>query len=152
MARTRKYYLKNNHFTLRSKSHEGHYCMRHTALWSCTHIPYIIDLSRKTKKLWSGQASLRSRSGRGRENQITGETKLNILLNSVGLYFYNMDVDRATNTVRPRVIDNKSMNYSTYISTERQYFCSNSNFSLKSRGYLMASLLSVIKCQCANKR
>jgi len=28
-------------------------------LWSCTHIPNIIDLSRKTKKLWSGQASLR---------------------------------------------------------------------------------------------
>jgi hypothetical protein len=37
--------------------------MRHTALWSCTHIPNIIDLSGKTKKLWSGQASLR-RSGR----------------------------------------------------------------------------------------
>jgi hypothetical protein len=39
MARTRKYYLKNNYLTLRSKSHEGHYGMRHTALWSCTHIP-----------------------------------------------------------------------------------------------------------------
>jgi hypothetical protein len=37
--------------------------MRHIALWSCTHIPNIIDLSGKTKKLWSGQASLR-RSGR----------------------------------------------------------------------------------------
>jgi hypothetical protein len=24
--------------------------MRHTALWSCTHIPNIIDLSGKTKK------------------------------------------------------------------------------------------------------
>ena len=45
MARTRKYYLKNNYLTLRSKSHEGHYGMRHTALWSCTHIPNIIDLS-----------------------------------------------------------------------------------------------------------
>ena len=33
--------------------------MRHTALWSCTLIPNIIDLSGKTKKLWSGQASLR---------------------------------------------------------------------------------------------
>jgi hypothetical protein len=33
------------------------------ALWSCTYIPNIIDLSGKTKKLWSGQASLR-RSGR----------------------------------------------------------------------------------------
>jgi hypothetical protein len=32
----------------RSRSHEGHYGMRHTALWSCTHIPNIIDLSRKT--------------------------------------------------------------------------------------------------------
>jgi uncharacterized cupin superfamily protein len=39
MAQTRKYYLKNNNMTLRSKSHEGHYGMRHTALWSCTHIP-----------------------------------------------------------------------------------------------------------------
>jgi hypothetical protein len=26
---------------------KGHYGMRHTALWSCTHIPNIIDLSRK---------------------------------------------------------------------------------------------------------
>ena len=31
----------------RSRSHEGHYGTRHTALWSCTHIPNIIDLSRK---------------------------------------------------------------------------------------------------------
>ena len=74
MARTRKYYLKNNYLTLRSKSHEGHYGMQHTTLWSCTHIPNIIDLSRKTKTLWSGQASLRrsrrSGSGRsGRKNQ-----------------------------------------------------------------------------------
>ena len=67
MARTRKYYLKNNYLTLRSKYHEGHYGMRHTALWSCTHIPNIIDLSGKTKKLWSGQALLRRsrRSGSG---------------------------------------------------------------------------------------
>jgi hypothetical protein len=45
----------------------------HTALWSCTHIPNIIDLSQKTKKLLSGQASLRrsGRSGSGgrRKNQ-----------------------------------------------------------------------------------
>jgi hypothetical protein len=90
MAWTRKYYLKNNYLTLRSKvrvqwrslryathrlmvihphtkyhwpisketiiwplgqrsrSNEGHYGMRHTALWSCTHIPNIIDhLERK---------------------------------------------------------------------------------------------------------
>jgi hypothetical protein len=51
-----------------SRSHKGHYGTRHTTLWSCTHIRNIIDLSRKTKKLWSGQASLR-RSGSGRKNQ-----------------------------------------------------------------------------------
>ena len=38
-----------------SRSNEGHYGTRHTALWSCTHIPNIIDLSRKTKMLWPGQ-------------------------------------------------------------------------------------------------
>ena len=52
MVWTRKYYLKNNYLTLKSRSHEGHYGTRHTALWSCTHIPNIIDLSRKTKMLW----------------------------------------------------------------------------------------------------
>jgi hypothetical protein len=35
----------------RSRSHKGHYDARHTALWSCTHIPNIIDLSWKTKML-----------------------------------------------------------------------------------------------------
>ena len=30
-----------------SKSNEGHYGMRHTSLWTSTHIPNIIDLSRK---------------------------------------------------------------------------------------------------------
>jgi hypothetical protein len=39
----------------RSRSHEGHYGTWHTALWSCTHIPNITDLSRKTKMLWPGQ-------------------------------------------------------------------------------------------------
>ena len=39
----------------RSRSHEGHYITQQTALWSCTHIPNIIDLSRKTKMLWPGQ-------------------------------------------------------------------------------------------------
>ena len=39
----------------RSRSHEGNYGTRHTTLWSCTHIPIIIDLSRKTKMLWPGQ-------------------------------------------------------------------------------------------------
>ena len=29
MARRRKYYLKNNYLTLRSKSHEGHYVVMH---------------------------------------------------------------------------------------------------------------------------
>ena len=89
MARTRKYYLKNNYLTLRSKvkvqqrslwyathhlmdmhphtkyhwpisketiiwpwgqrtsSLEVHYGTRHTALWSYTYIPNIINLSRK---------------------------------------------------------------------------------------------------------
>jgi hypothetical protein len=55
MVRTRKYYLKNNYLTLRSKFHEGHYGTWHTTLWSCTHIPNIIDISRKTKMLWPGQ-------------------------------------------------------------------------------------------------
>ena len=63
MARTRKYYLKHNYLTLRSN--EGYYGTQHTALWSCTHIPNIIDLSGKTKKLWSGRTSLRRR----RKNQ-----------------------------------------------------------------------------------
>jgi hypothetical protein len=59
----------------RSRSHEGHYGTRRTALWSCTHISNIIDLSGKTKKLWSGQALLRRsrrsvRSGSRRKNQI----------------------------------------------------------------------------------
>jgi hypothetical protein len=35
----------------RSKSHEGHYGTRHTALWSGSHIPNIIDLSGKTKQV-----------------------------------------------------------------------------------------------------
>jgi hypothetical protein len=74
MPRTRKYYLKNNYLTFRSKvmvprrllryTTNRLMVMQHTTLWTCTHIPNIIDLSRKTKRLWSGQASLRSRSGR----------------------------------------------------------------------------------------
>ena len=44
-------WAKNNYLTSRSKSHEGHYHMWHTALWSCTHIPNIIDLSRKKKNV-----------------------------------------------------------------------------------------------------
>jgi hypothetical protein len=34
---------------------KGHYGTRNTALWSCTHTPNIIDLSRKTKMLWPRQ-------------------------------------------------------------------------------------------------
>jgi hypothetical protein len=44
MTQKRKYYLKNNYLTLRSKSNKGHYGTRHTSLWSCTHILNIIDL------------------------------------------------------------------------------------------------------------
>ena len=71
MSRTRKYYLKQLYWPWgqRSRSHEGHYGMRHTTLWSCTHIPNIIDLYGKTKKLWSGQASLRRSRRSGRKNQ-----------------------------------------------------------------------------------
>ena len=49
MAWTRKYYLKTIIWPSgqSSRLHEGHYGMWHTALWSCTHIPNIIDLSRK---------------------------------------------------------------------------------------------------------
>jgi hypothetical protein len=32
--------------------------VRDTALWSCTHILNIIDLSRKTKMLWPGQENI----------------------------------------------------------------------------------------------
>jgi hypothetical protein len=63
----------------RSRSHEGHYGIGHTGLWSCTHIPNIIDLSGKTKKLWSGQASLRrsrSGSGYGSRSGIKNQTKI----------------------------------------------------------------------------
>jgi hypothetical protein len=71
MARTRKYYLKKKNWPSgqRSRSHEDHYGMWHTALWSCTHIPNIIDLSGKTKKLWSGQALLRRNRRSRRKNQ-----------------------------------------------------------------------------------
>jgi hypothetical protein len=61
----KKILFKKQLFDLEVK---GHYGMRHTALWSCTNKPNIIDLSGKTKKLWSGQASLR-RSGSRRKNQ-----------------------------------------------------------------------------------
>ena len=55
----KKILFKKQLFDLEVKGQEGHYGMRHTALWSCTHIPNIIDLSGKTKKLWFRKASLR---------------------------------------------------------------------------------------------
>jgi hypothetical protein len=39
----------------RSRSHKGYYSTQHTTLWSCTHIPNIVDLSQNTKMLWPGQ-------------------------------------------------------------------------------------------------
>jgi hypothetical protein len=64
----KKILSKKQLFDLEVKG-QGHYGMPHTALCSCTHIPNIIDLSGKTQKLWSGQASLRrsKRSGSGRK-------------------------------------------------------------------------------------
>jgi hypothetical protein len=49
----KKILFKKHLFDLEVKgqSHEGHYGMRHTALWSCTHIPNIIDLSGKNKEV-----------------------------------------------------------------------------------------------------
>jgi hypothetical protein len=41
MAQARKYYLKNNYLTFRSKSHEGHYGMRHTTLWYQISLTYL---------------------------------------------------------------------------------------------------------------
>jgi hypothetical protein len=46
----------------RSRSNEGHYGMRHTALWSCTHIPNIIDLSKETI-IWPWCQRSRSHEG-----------------------------------------------------------------------------------------
>ena len=40
LTRTRKYYLKNNYLTLRSKSHEGHYGMWHRLMVMHPHTKY----------------------------------------------------------------------------------------------------------------
>jgi hypothetical protein len=48
----KKILFKKQLFDLEVK---GHYGTRHITLWSCNHIPNIIDLSRKTKMLWPGQ-------------------------------------------------------------------------------------------------
>jgi hypothetical protein len=55
MARARKYYLKKQLFDLEVKGPMMVTTVCDTALWSCTHIPNIIHLSRKTKMLWLGQ-------------------------------------------------------------------------------------------------
>jgi hypothetical protein len=75
VARTRKYYLKNNYLTLRSKVKVPRRSLRyatHRIMVMHPHTKYnwpIIDLSGKTKKLWSGQASLRRSRRSGRKNQ-----------------------------------------------------------------------------------
>jgi hypothetical protein len=57
MAHTRKYYLKNNYLTLRSKSHEGHYGTRHTTYG---HAPtYEISLTYLEKQKSYGLDKLR---------------------------------------------------------------------------------------------
>jgi hypothetical protein len=57
MARTGKYYLKKQLFDLEVKGQGPTKVIMacDTLLWSCTHIPIIIDLPLKTKMLWSGQ-------------------------------------------------------------------------------------------------
>jgi hypothetical protein len=55
--------------TLRSKSHEGHYGTWHTALWSCTHTPNIIDLS------WDKNVMARTRRYNLKNNYLTLRSK-----------------------------------------------------------------------------
>ena len=69
MARTRKYYLKNNYLTLRLKVKVPRRSWRY-ATHRLMVIPNIIDLSGKTKKLWSEQALLRRSRRSGKKNQI----------------------------------------------------------------------------------
>ena len=80
MARRRKYYLKNNYLTLRSKVKVPRRSLRyvtHRLMVMHPHTKYILFKKQisltyleRQKKLWSGQASLR-RSGSGRKNQTT---------------------------------------------------------------------------------
>jgi hypothetical protein len=74
-----EYYLKNNYLTLRSRSQEGHYGTQHTALWSCTHIPNIIDLSGKTKKV-----KVRTRKYYLKNNYLTLRSKVKVPRRSLG--------------------------------------------------------------------
>ena len=71
-ARTKKILFKKQFFLhcgQRSRSHEGHYSMRHTTLWLCTHIPNIIDLSGKKKNLWSDKLCWEEAEAETRKNQ-----------------------------------------------------------------------------------
>jgi hypothetical protein len=76
MARTRKYYLKNNYLTLRSKVKVPQRSLRyvtHRLMVMHPHTKYNWPIL-KAKKLWSGQASLR-RSGRSRRSGGKNQTK-----------------------------------------------------------------------------
>ena len=57
----------------RSRCHEGHYGTRHTVLWSCTHIPNIIDLPRKTKNVMA-----RTRKYYLKNNYLTLRSKVKV--------------------------------------------------------------------------
>ena len=83
MTRTKKILFKKTiiwPWGQRSRSHKGHYGMWHTTLWSCTHIPNIIALSGKTKKLWSGQASLRRSRRKNRESISDATAELQVII------------------------------------------------------------------------
>jgi hypothetical protein len=77
----------------RSRSHEGHYHMWHTALWSCTHLPNIFDLSRKTKMLWPRQENTIQKtiiwpwgqSSRSHEGHYGPQGQIIVFLNSIYL-------------------------------------------------------------------
>jgi hypothetical protein len=60
----------------RLRSHEGHYGTWHTTLWSCTHIPNIIDLSRKTKMLGLDKKILFKKQLFDLEDKDQGPTKV----------------------------------------------------------------------------
>ena len=126
--------------TLRSKSHKGHYSMQHTALWSCTHIPNIIDLSGKTKKLWSGQASLRrSRSGSERKNQTKTMSPFVRRgdINKVALFLFASHSFLANNLhFIVKLIDKAIVNYVKIHKNERKrLYLRERPFNLKGGGY-----------------
>jgi hypothetical protein len=57
----------------RSRSNKGHYGMWQTALWSCTHIPNIFDLSRNTKNVMA-----RTRKYYLKNNYLTFRSKVKV--------------------------------------------------------------------------